>query len=62
MAVELAEEHGRRAEKLRKEHHRGDETLRQEDVCTSDIDGLVCQVELLGLVQVRNVTSFSYIQ
>ena len=60
--VELAEERGRRAEKLRKEHHRGDETLRQEDVCTSDIDGLVCQVELLGLVQVRNVTSFSYIQ
>ena len=42
MAVELAEERGRRAEKPRKEHHRGDETLRREDVCTSDIDGLVC--------------------
>ena len=41
MAVELAEECGRRAEELRKEHHRGDETLRREDVCTSDIDGLV---------------------
>ena len=41
-AVELAEERGRRAEKLREKHHRDDETLRREDVCTSDIDGLVC--------------------